>query len=274
MTLDDQLSLHLDARRPGLPAGLRPMLPRTVRAPFDDADYLFEPWWGGERAFVSVESDPAPHADMVRIVNGRGRELGAALPELTGPDGLAARFGDHSAVVDGCLVVVGLDGRPDPSALAARLDGETGRIVVFLAFDLVALDGRPILSEPLERRRERLERAAQAGGSLLIVPAIAGEGRTLHAAAGVQGIPAIVGRHRLSPYLPGVRSRLWRLVRTSAGSTEAAPAMRTGSGGADGADGVPDHETDPGSQPLTGRSGARPIIGLILRLPLDGDGPA
>jgi hypothetical protein len=207
-------------------------------------------------------------------VNGRGRELGAELPELAGPDGLAARFGDHSAVLDGCLVVVGLDGRPDPSALAARLDGETGRIVVFLAFDLVALNGRPILSEPLERRRERLERVSQAGGSLLIVPAIAGEGRTLHAAAGVQGIPAIVGRHRLSPYLPGVRSRLWRLVRTGAGSAEAAAETATGSGDAAGAGGVQDHEIDPGSQPVTGRSGDRPILGLILRLPLDGEGPA
>jgi bifunctional non-homologous end joining protein LigD len=268
MAPDDQLTLHLDARRPGLPAGLRPMLPRSVPTAFDDADYLFEPWWGGERAFASVEVDPATDAATVRIVDGRGRELGAALPELAGPDGLAGRLAGHSAVVDGCLVVVGPDGRPDPPALAARLDGETGRIVVFLAFDLVAIDGWPILSEPLERRRERLERTVQPGGSLLVVPAIAGEGRALHAAATVQGIPAVVGRHRRSPYLSGVRSRLWRLVRTGAGSTEAATGRATGTAGA------ADDETDTGSEPVTGRSGGGPILGLIRRLPLDGDGPA
>jgi bifunctional non-homologous end joining protein LigD len=270
MTPDDQLTLHLDPRRPALPVGLRPMLPRSVPAAFDDPDYLFEPWWGGARALASVEVDPTTGAGTIRIVDGRARELGAALPELVGPDGLGGRFGDHSAIVDGCLVVVGPDGRPDAPALMARLTGATGRIVIFLAFDLLALDGRPILSEPLERRRERLERTAQPGGSLLVVPAIAGEGRALHAAASVQGIPAVIGRHRRSPYLPGVRSRLWRLVPTGAGPTEAGTGI---------ADSATVGETDAGTElwtelwtePRAGRSGVGPILGLIRRLPLEGD---
>jgi ATP-dependent DNA ligase len=245
------------------------MLPRAVRAPFDDPDYLFEPWWGGERVFASVEAEPGADAGMnagadagtdagtVRIVDARGRELGAALPELARSGGLAGRFGGHSVVVDGCLVVIGPDGRPDPPALAARLKGETGGIIVFLAFDLVGLDGRSIVAEPLERRRERLERMIQPGGSLLLVPAIAGEGRALHAAAEGQGIGAVVGRHRRSPYLPGVRSRLWRLVRTEV----------AGGVGA---------ETDGGMELENGRAGSQPnllpVLGLILRLPLDDDG--
>jgi ATP-dependent DNA ligase len=235
------------------------MLPRVVREPFDDPDYRFEPWWGGERVFASVEAKPGTDADAgaVRIVDARGRELDAALPELAGQGGLGGRFGGHSVVVDGCLVVVGPDGRPDAPALAARLAGETSRIVVFLAFDLVGIDGRLIVSEPLERRRERLERMIQPGGPLLLVPAIAGEGRALYGAAEAQGIGAVVGRHRRSPYLPGVRSRLWRLVRTSvAGAVNA--------------------ETDGGTERENGQVGTRPnlrpSLGLILRLPLDDDG--
>ncbi len=212
MPPDDQLSLQLDPARPGLTTPLRPMLPRAAAAPFDDPDHLFEPWWGGERAFASLEPGAggaaadaagAGAAGTVRIVDRRGRDLAPVLPELAGPGGLGGRLGGHSAVLDGCLVVVDGRGRPDPRALAARLAGRAGPTVVYLVFDIVGIDGRPLLAEPLERRRERLERTVEPGGSVLVVPAIPGEGLALHAAATAQGIPAIVGRHRRSPYLPG-----------------------------------------------------------------------
>lgn len=262
MTPDDQLSLQLDPARPGLTTPLRPMLPRAAVAPFDDQDYLFEPWWGGERAFASLEPDAgaigagagAGAAGTVRIVDRRGRDLAPVLPELAGPGGLGGRLGGHSAVLDGCLVVVDGRGRPDPRALAARLAGRAGPTVVYLVFDIVGIDGRPLLAEPLERRRELLERTVQPGGSVLVVPAIPGEGRALHAAAAAQGIPAIVGRHRRSPYLPGVRSRLWRLVPAAAG---------TGTGP------TPEPEAEPmADEPA--RAGAGPILALIQRLPLEG----
>ena len=130
--------------------------------------------------------------------------------------------------------------------------GEPGGTVVYLAFDLVALDGRPLLAEPLERRRERLERTVEPGGSVLVVPAIPAEGRALHAAAAAQGIPAVIGRHRRSPYLPGVRSRLWRLVATGAGDGDEPPARRRRA-----------------RRAPAEASGAIPILALIQRLPLD-----
>ncbi len=253
MTPDDQLSLRLDPARPGLTTPLLPMLPRASAAPFDDGEYLFEPWWGGERAFASVE--PAGDASgaagagagALRIVDRRGRDLAPVLPELAGPEGLGDRLGGHSVVLDGCLVVVDARGRPDPTALAARLTGRTGATVVYLAFDIVGLDGRPLLAEPLERRRERLEQTVEQGGSIVVVPAIPGEGRALHAAATAQGIPATIGRHRRSPYLPGVRSRLWRLVPAAAESTAGPRALAA--------------EPTP--------AGAGPILALIQRLPFE-----
>jgi len=251
----DQLSLRFDPDRPGPPRALRPMLPRPVEAPFDDPDHLFEPWWGGERAFAFVDVDPATGAGIVRIVDRRGRDRASALPELTGTGGLVGRLGGHAAVLDGTLVVVDPQGRPDPAALAGRLAGRPGGIVVYLAFDLVALDGRPLVAEPLERRREQLSRIVEPGGSVLVVPAIPGEGRALHAAASAQGIPATVGRHRRSPYLAGVRSRLWRLVATDPASR---PNDQDPGGGAEAAD-----------VPALGTSPAAPILALIQRLPFD-----
>ena len=71
-TMADQLSLRLDADQlPDLP-DLRPMIPRPFPEPFDSADHLFEPWWGGERALVFIGPAELPGTGAVRIV-GRGR---------------------------------------------------------------------------------------------------------------------------------------------------------------------------------------------------------
>ena len=44
------------------------------------------------------------------------------------------------------------------------------------------------------------------------MPAIAAEGRALYEAVVAQGIAGVMARQRSSPYLPGVRSRLWRFI--------------------------------------------------------------
>ena len=62
--MTDQLSLRLEADLPRLPVSLRPMLPRTITAPFDSADHLFEPTWGGERTLAFVEPDDEAPAGL------------------------------------------------------------------------------------------------------------------------------------------------------------------------------------------------------------------
>ena len=217
--MTDQLSLDLEAGLPHLPARLRPMLPRPLPAPFDSAEHVFEPSWGGRRALAFLEPaydqdeqgryHTADGAPSVRLVDAGGRDLADRLPEL---GGLALRIEARSAVLDGELVVVDGAGRPDGAALDSRLDGRTGQDVAYLAFDLLYLDGRPLLGQPLARRRESLRRVLRPGPEVVAVPAIVGEGRALHDAATAQGLAGTMARQRSSPYLPGVRSRLWRFV--------------------------------------------------------------
>jgi bifunctional non-homologous end joining protein LigD len=49
-------------------------------------------------------------------------------------------------------------GAPTWPALERRLEGKSGRPVAFLAFDLLHLDGRSLLDQPLVKRRETLRR--------------------------------------------------------------------------------------------------------------------
>jgi ATP-dependent DNA ligase len=263
----DQLSLRLEpdvATLPNLPATLRPMLPRPLADPFDSTAHLFEPSWGGLRALAFIGPAEIAGSGDVRLFDGEGRDVAPTLSELAG---LAVRVDARSAVLDGELVVVDAAGRADPDELARRLAGGRGRPVAFLAFDLLHIDGRSLLSAPLDRRREQLRRVLRPGDEVVAVPAIAGEGRALHEAAAAQGIAGVMARQRSSPYLPGVRSRLWRFIAVggnveTATAGDAAASDRAAAGGP---------KTTPGGQapdPDGETPASAPVVALIRRLPL------
>jgi bifunctional non-homologous end joining protein LigD len=247
----DQLSLRLEpeiATLPNLPDGLRPMLPRPADEPFDSAAHVFEPAWGGLRALAFVGPAEIAGDGLVRIVDGVGRDVGARLPEL---GGMAVRLDARSAILDGELVAVDDAGRADDAELRRRIAGEPGRAVAFLAFDLLHLDGRSLLTTALHRRRELLRRVLHPGDEVVAVPAIAAEGRALHAAAAAQGIAGILARERTSPYLAGVTSRLWRFISVAPAIAVDAPEAQTTLALEDPAP-----------------TAAAPVMALIRRLPL------
>lgn len=252
--MTDQLSLRLEPALPRLPS-LRPMLARPLPEPFDSSAHLFEPMWGGARALAMIGPASAPGAGDVRLVAEDGTE-GPAPLDLAG---LAARIDARSAVLDGEIVVVDDAGRLDRGEIARRLAGEPGRPMSYLAFDLLDLDGRSLLNLPLDRRRALLRQVLRPGDEVVAVPAIASEGRALFEAVSGQGLYGIRARQRASPYLPGVRSRLWRTV-----------AVGGGVGGGSGGPGPA--EPGPGEPGASGR--AEHVLALIRRLPLEFDDDA
>ena len=89
-TMADQLSLRLEADQlPDLP-DLRPMLPRPLPEPFDSDDHLFEPWWGGERALVSIGPADVVGNGEVRVRDAAGVRCHGSTPR-TGRAGRPGR---------------------------------------------------------------------------------------------------------------------------------------------------------------------------------------
>jgi hypothetical protein len=130
--------------------------------------------------------------------------------------------------------------------------------VAFLAFDLLHLDGRSLLTTPLHRRRELLKKVLRPGDEVVAVPAIAAEGRALHAAAAAQGIAGVMARQRTSPYLAGVTSHLWRFIPVAPSAVSAGAPGAAGAVAAQDTLALEDHAP----------TAAAPVLALISRLPL------
>ena len=119
-------------------------------------DFLFEPKWDGFRAIVFRSKDD------VYIQSRDLRPLDRYFPELH--DALIARLPPGS-VVDGEIVIATPHGL-DFDALQLRLHPAASRVAKlakespasFVAFDLIAVDGEPLLETVQEQRREALER--------------------------------------------------------------------------------------------------------------------
>jgi ATP-dependent DNA ligase len=241
----DQLSLSLSGDVARLPRSLRPMLARSVDAAFDSDEHVFEPRWGGRRVLALIEPEPGRHARLT-LLDELGQDLAPRLPELTV---IADRVSELPAILDGEVVIPDKAGRMDEDALVGRLaDGEKiDSIPVFLAFDLLWCAGRPIIAQPLVKRRERLARVVSPSSELVVLPGVVGDGIDLYSAVTQQGLRGVMARHLRSPYLPGRRSDLWRWIATQPGEMPLHV--------------LPDPVAAPPPRP--------PVLALIQRLPLD-----
>ena len=173
---------------------LRPMLPRPLPAPFDSDEHLFEPWWGGERALVSI--GPAELAGARRGRDPRRRG--------TRPDGGPARAGragrpGRGAVGDprrragrGRCRRPGRRRRAGPPAGRASPAGPWRSSPSTCS---TSTGGRCCRSRS-SAGASRSASVLRPGDEVVAVPAIATEGIALFEAAVAQGIAGILARQR------------------------------------------------------------------------------
>ena len=192
----------------GFPTAVRPMQAVSAEAPFSSEDYLFEVKWDGLRCVLFVEPDGA-----VRLHDRSLRDITDSVPELAP----AAKQVPRSTVLDGELVVTDEGGRPDYPRLRRRLASRArlaGTIpVAFLAFDLLYLEGRPQLRQPLAKRKARLRRSVIGGGHLFVPDHIEKEGVELYEACLERGLEGVMAKHQQSTYVAGQRSPFWLKVK-------------------------------------------------------------
>jgi bifunctional non-homologous end joining protein LigD len=200
----DQLAIELEA----FPGEVRPMQAASAEAPFSSDEYVFEVKWDGLRCMLV--RDPSGHVSL----RDRGlNDITADIPEVAA----AARRVPPGSVIDGELVATDGDGRPDYPRLRQRLRGGAPMRdqipTAYLAFDALYLEGRPLLRQPVVRRRARLAKAVEAGGHIFVPDHIEADGVELFEACLERGLEGVVAKHQQSPYVPGQRSPFWLKVK-------------------------------------------------------------
>jgi len=185
------------------------MLARLAEALPPEGGFVYEPKWDGFRAIVfRGPSD-------VFIQSRDRRPFDRYFPDLH--DALLERL-PANCVVDGEIVIAGAGGL-DFDALQLRLHPAESRVAKlaketpasFVAFDLLAEDGRSLMAEPFEARRARLEKLlGRKKPPLYVTPATADRevaARWLGEFEGA-GLDGVIAKPADASYQPGKRAMI------------------------------------------------------------------
>jgi ATP-dependent DNA ligase len=188
---------------------IEPMLAKLAEELPEMGPFLYEPKWDGFRAIVFRGGSD------VFIQSRDLRPLDRYFPELHAAflDALPA-----GCVIDGEIVIATPRGL-DFDALQLRLHPAASRVArlakespaEFVAFDLLAADGRDLRADPQHHRRARLERLlANVGAPIHLTPmtrdaAVASEWLARFEGAGLDGV---IAKPEQSAYEPGKRAMI------------------------------------------------------------------
>ena len=185
----------------GKPRFIQPMKPRLVEKPPAAGAWIYELKFDGIRA-LAIKIDK-----KVSLLSRNENELAERFPEIveavkTLPVG--------ECVIDGEVVALDEEGRSSFQLLQAReMEGKKSPIY-FYVFDLLQLDGKSLISLPLELRKQLLEQiCSDAGDPVRFSGEIGGDATSLLQEVKRRGLEGIIGKQRGSPYEPGRRSGVW-----------------------------------------------------------------
>jgi bifunctional non-homologous end joining protein LigD len=183
------------------PGKYKPMLATLAREVPEGDSWLFEVKWDGYRA-ISYISDGETTLlsrndnDLTQRFSNVARELVKAVKS-------------PNAVVDGEVCALDDQGR---SSFSAMQQG-SGPIVYYV-FDLLELDGEPLIDVPLTERQARLSKLLDKRNRTVRLSETFDDGLALYEVAKEQGLEGIMAKRADSKYYPGRRSREWLKIKT------------------------------------------------------------
>jgi bifunctional non-homologous end joining protein LigD len=191
---------------------IAPMLARLASSlPPNDSAFGYEFKWDGYRAIVYLEGG-------LRVMSRGAQDYTRRFPELHGLPAGAGR----SMVLDGEIIALGVE----QSSSFQRLQWRSGagsdeeirrraevQPVAYMIFDLLRLEGRPVMPRPYTERRARLEALGLEGPAWWVPPYRAGGGREMFEASRRLNYEGVVAKRLTSIYVPGARSSDWLKVK-------------------------------------------------------------
>ncbi|HWL32895.1 MAG TPA: DNA ligase D [Gaiellaceae bacterium] len=178
-----------------------PMLATPADAVPDGDGWLHEVKWDGYRAIVTIAGGE------VELTSRNGNSLTARFESVARAVVQAVKTPD--CVLDGEVCALDDRGRASFSAMQQG----SGPLVLYL-FDVLEIEGKPLLELPLTERHKRLEALLDKRSRLVRLSALFDDGDALLEAAAAQQLEGVVSKRADSRYEPGRRSRNWLKVKT------------------------------------------------------------
>jgi ATP-dependent DNA ligase len=182
-----------------------PMLPTLVGAAPVGEKWLHEIKYDGYRTQIVIDQ-----AEL-RAFTKRGFDWSQRYAAVLKA---ASELRCSSAIIDGEVIVQDSEGRSDFAGLTRALKHEP-QALVFMAFDLLHLDGQDLRSEPLTTRKSMLKDLVgchDPACRLQYVEHLVGGGQAVFQAADQLGLEGIVSKRALSGYSSG-SSQSWRKTK-------------------------------------------------------------
>ena len=173
------------------------MLATTAAALPTGPAWSYEVKWDGYRAIAVKEGA------RVQLLSRNQKNLARDFPTVVAA---IAALPTSRVVLDGEIVAISADGRPSFQALQHRAIG--GLALVYYAFDVLSVGDVPLIREPLETRRQRLQTVVQGSRVLLSGP-LPGSPAQIEREIRRLGLEGVVAKRRDSLYRSGERTDAW-----------------------------------------------------------------
>jgi bifunctional non-homologous end joining protein LigD len=165
--------------------------------------WLFEVKWDGYRALAYVRGGET------RLVSRNRNDLTERFAGVARAISQAVKSPD--CVLDGEVCALDEEGR---ATFSAMQQGKPGTTYLYVVFDLLELDGEPLIELPLVERRRRLEKLIDRRNRTVQISEVFEDGEALLEAAKQQRFEGIVAKRADSRYQPGRRTRDWLKIKT------------------------------------------------------------
>jgi bifunctional non-homologous end joining protein LigD len=177
-----------------------PMLATLAERLPSGRGWLFEAKWDGYRTVTYMRNgDPELRTRKDQDYTERFAAVASQLPR-------ALRTSD--CVLDGEVCAIDENGRTSFSAMQRG-----GRPLVYYVFDLLELEGEPLIQLPFTERRKRLKEILDRRNKVVQLSEAFEDGAALEQAAIEQGLEGVMAKRADSRYEPGKRSRDWLKVK-------------------------------------------------------------
>jgi bifunctional non-homologous end joining protein LigD len=173
-----------------------PMLATLAEDVPRGAGWLFEVKWDGYRAIATVAGGE------VRLTSRNGNDLTARFANVAREIAKAVKTPD--CVLDGEICALDETGR---SSFSAMQQGKPGTPIVYYVFDVLEVEGEPLVDLPLVERRKRLEKLLDKRNRTVRLSETFDDGEALLQAAKQQRLEGIVAKRLDSRYAEGKRTR-------------------------------------------------------------------